>query len=40
MQLILAILYDTCQVHSGSNSWEKPMASDAKMEQLSVTLVP
>ena len=22
MQLILAILYDTCQVHGGSNYWE------------------
>ena len=33
MQLISAILYDTCQVHGGNNSWEKPMASGAKMEQ-------
>ena len=40
MQLILAILYDTCPVHDGSNSWEKPMASGAKMEQWSVTLLP
>ena len=40
MQLISAILYDTCQVHGGSNSWGKPMASGAKMEQWSVTLLP
>ena len=25
MQLISAILYDTCYVHGGSNSWEKPV---------------
>ena len=37
MQIISAILYDTCQAHGGSNSWEKPMASGAKMEQWSVT---
>ena len=40
MQLISAILYDTCQAHGDSNSWEKPMASGAKMEQWSVTLLP
>ena len=40
LQLISAILYDTCYVHGGSNSWEKPMASSAKMEQWSVTLLP
>ena len=37
--LILVILYDTCKVHGGSNSWEKPMASGAKMEQWSVNFV-
>ena len=40
MQLISAILYDTCQVHGGSNSCEKPMAFGAEMEQWSVTLLP
>ena len=40
MQLISASLYDTCYVQGGSNSWEKPMASGAKMEQWSVTLLP
>ena len=40
MQLISAILYDTCYVHSGSNLWEKPMASGAKLEHWSVTLLP
>ena len=40
LQLILAILYDMCYVHGGSNSWEKPMASGIKMEQRSVTLLP
>ena len=40
MQLILAILYDTCQVHDGSNSREKLMTSGAKMKQWSVTLLP
>ena len=40
MQHILAILYDTCQVHGGSNPWGKVMASGAKMEQWSVTFVP
>ena len=40
MQLISTILYDTCHVHGGSNSWKKPMASSAKMEQWSVTLLP
>ena len=40
MQLISAILYDTCQVYGGSNSWEKTMASSAKMEQWSVALLP
>ena len=40
MQLMSAILYDTCYVHDGSNSWEKPMASGAKMKQWLVTLLP
>ena len=40
LQLISAMLYDTCYVHGGSNSWEKPMPSGAKMEQCSVTLLP
>ena len=40
MQLISAILYDTCQAHGGNNSWEKPVTSGAKMEQWSVTLLP
>ena len=40
MQLMSAILYETCQVHGSSDSWEKPMASGAKMEQCSVTLLP
>ena len=40
MELISAILYDTCQVHGGSTSWEKAMASGAKLEQWSVTLLP
>ena len=39
MELISAILYDTCQVHGGSTSWEKAMASGAKLEQWSVTLL-
>ena len=40
MQLISAILYDTCQVHGSSNSWEKSMAFGAEIEQWSVTLLP
>ena len=40
MQLISAILYDTCEVHDGSNSWEKAMAIGAKMDQCSVTFLP
>ena len=42
MQLIAAILYDTCKAHGDSNSWEKPVASSActKMEQWPVTLLP
>ena len=40
MQLISAILYDMCQVHRGSNSWEKPTASGTKIEQWSVTFLP
>ena len=40
IQLISAILYDTYQVHGGSDSCEKPMASGTKMEQWSVTLLP
>ena len=33
MKLIPAILYGTCQVHGGSNSWEKPTAPGVKLEQ-------
>ena len=40
MQLISAILYDTCKLHGGSNSWEKPTASGTNMEQWLVTLLP
>ena len=40
MQHFLAILFDMCRVHGGSNSWEKPTASGTKMEQWSVTLLP
>ena len=40
MQPISVILYDTCQVHGESNSWEKPMASGAKREQWPMTLLP
>ena len=40
MQLISAFLCDTCYVHGGSNSWEKPTASGTKMEQWSVTHLP
>ena len=40
MQLISAILHDTCQVHGGSVSWEKRIASSAKMEQWPATLLP
>ena len=36
----MEILYDTCQVHGGTNSWEKPAASGTKMEQWPVTLLP
>ena len=40
MQLILAIPYDTCYVHRGSNYWEKPTASGTNLEQWSVILLP
>ena len=40
MRLISAVLYDLCEAHGGSNSWEKPTASDIKMKQWSVTLLP
>ena len=40
IQLISAIFYDTCQVHGGSNSWEKPTVSGTEMEQWSVTYLP
>ena len=33
MQLISAMLYDTCYIQGGSKSWEKPTASVTKMEQ-------
>ena len=40
MQLISAIIYDTCQVNGRRNSWEEPTVSGTKMEQWSVTLLP
>ena len=40
MKLISTILYGTCQVHGGSNSWEKPTAPGVKLEQWSVTVLP
>ena len=39
MQLILGILYNTCKVHGGSNSLEKPTDAGTKTEQWSVTLL-
>ena len=42
IQLISAFLYDLRWTHVGSNSWEKPTASKAKMEQWlwSVNFLP
>ena len=39
MQLMLAILDDTCYVYGGSSSWEKPTTSSTKMEQWLVILL-